>query len=557
MNETREGAAASDAPERARLRRKRWRLGLLALAVLLPLVILQILQYRWLLDLKEHSAVARRSRLAHYLDSVAKEVKYFYWEDANNSLTLSPDVLKPQWFEKKAPFFFKKNVVQGARQRFLVNYLSEPSGQLLFWNPEEKRLEPAPEGGVPDSLSVTLAPWAVNALKVGGASGPKRVVDERNPDYRVILNPISDEEERLVGVVGYVVDQQKFVEEILPSVLEKVLSKIGEEKDLLLTVRDGSGELILAHGQGPESPSSWNKREISRWFAFVFEDWRLTLEGGDAKLRRLAEASFATNLTLSVLLSALILGGVVLLLRTMAREMKLIEMKNDFVSNVSHELRTPLASIRVFGELLRLGKVGSDSKAQEYGEYIETESRRLTQLINNILDFSRIESGHRRYQFEPTDLREVLSDTLKTFEVRLQKEGFEVELDEPDEPLPKVSADAGALGQAVCNLLDNAIKYSNGGSLLEVSLGLERGHAVLSVKDHGVGISKEEQKRIFERFHRVGSSLVHDVKGSGLGLSIVQHVVEAHGGRVRVESEPGEGSTFSILLPLNPAKEAP
>ncbi|MCB1037488.1 MAG: HAMP domain-containing histidine kinase [Acidobacteria bacterium] len=542
-------AVPAGSVERAHLGRKRWRLGFLALAVFVPLVVLQVLQYRWLVDLEAQSAVAYRSRMTHYLESVAEKAEFFYREDALTSLGISPNMLEPAWFHK-APYFFKKNPAKGAQSRFLVSFLGETPGQLLFYVPERNTLEPAGEGEVPESLSVALAPWNVNALKVGVATDLDLVVDRWNPEYRLILKPISDEKERLVGVVGYVVDQQLLKQKILPQILEKVLPKLGEEKDTLLTFRDGGGDLKLAWGLGPEVPTADKEREIARSLTFVLDDWSLTLEGGDAKLRRLAERGFATNLTLSVLLSALILAGVALLLRTMAREMKLIEMKNDFVSNVSHELRTPLASIRVFGELLRLGRVDSKEKIRQYGEYIETESRRLTQLINNILDFSRIESGHRRYHFEPTDLMQVLAAALKTFEVRLEKEGFEVEVHEPEEPLPEVSADPGALGQAVCNLLDNAIKYSNGGRQIEVSLGTEKGQAVVAVKDYGVGISREEQKHIFDRFHRVGSSLVHDVKGSGLGLSIVQHVVEAHGGRVRVESSPGQGSTFSILLPL-------
>jgi signal transduction histidine kinase len=540
----------TDAPERVHLRRKRRRLAGLALAVLLPLAVMQVLQYRWLLDLEKQSSIGRRSRMGHYLDGVAKEVEYFYREDANRSLAMKPGLLKPDWFHKAA-YYFKKNEATGAQRRFLVNYLAEPGQQLFFLDPETVTFEPAREGEVPDAVSVALAPFSLRALEVGGAHGAGLLVEEWSGRDRLILNPITDEAERLVGVTGYEVDQELFEAKILPQILDKALPNLEAEKELRLTVRDGLGRLVLARGGGPEAPPEAEGREIQRPLTFLFEDWTLTLEGGDARLQRLAEANFATNLTLSAVLFALILGGVVLLLRSMAREMKLIEMKNDFVSNVSHELRTPLASIRVFGELLRLGRVESPDKIREYGEYIETESRRLTQLINNILDFSRIEAGHRRYHFEPTDLREVLADALKTFQVRLQKEGFEVAVDEPQEALPPVAADAGALGQAVCNLLDNAIKYSNGGRCIGVRLRREKGEAVLSVRDEGIGISREEQARIFERFHRVGTGLVHDVKGSGLGLSIVQHVVVAHGGHVRVESEVGEGSTFSFVLPFH------
>src|SRR5262249_24235577 len=145
--------------------------------------------------------------------------------------------------------------------------------------------------------------------------------------------------------------------------------------------------------------------------------------------------------------------------RAASRAMKLSQMKADFVSNVSHELRTPLASIRVFGEFLRLGRVRQTDKVQEYGEYIEAESRRPTQLVNNILDFSKIESGQKTYQLERTHVEGVVADTLKTFEVVLEQNGFTVKLETPPLPLPQVVIDPDAVAQAFINLLDNAVKY--------------------------------------------------------------------------------------------------
>jgi len=246
---------------------------------------------------------------------------------------------------------------------------------------------------------------------------------------------------------------------------------------------------------------------------------------------------------------------VTLAFRTAAGEMRLSQMKGEFVSNVSHELRTPLASIRVFGEFLRLGRVAGPHKVQEYGEFIETESRRLTHLINNILDFSRIESGHKTYQFESADLRQLVRDVLRTFDVRLQHAGFDVRFSAPA-TLPMVSIDSEAIVQALGNLLDNAVKYSGTSRRIEVELGRRDRYVTLAVRDFGVGITKQEQNKVFDRFHRVSTGLVHDVKGSGLGLSIVNHVTQAHGGKVTVISEPGKGSKFTLHLPVRRAAAA-
>jgi len=170
--------------------------------------------------------------------------------------------------------------------------------------------------------------------------------------------------------------------------------------------------------------------------------------------------------------------------------------------------------------------------------------------VNNILDFSRIESGRKTYRFKKADLAAVIEQTLKTFDVRLRQSGFLIRREMKD-PMPLIRIDSDAITQAVSNLVDNAVKYSGASREIAVDLSREDGWAVIRIVDHGIGISPEDQKKIFERFHRVGSSLVHDVKGSGLGLSIVSHIVAAHRGEVTVESEPGRGSRFAIKLPID------
>jgi two-component system phosphate regulon sensor histidine kinase PhoR len=311
-----------------------------------------------------------------------------------------------------------------------------------------------------------------------------------------------------------------------------------------VVVEDGMGQVVFATSE----PAG--RYEAQRSFSFVFSDWKLDLVSRHATPALVARRNFLVNLGLSVALGAALVGGVVLSLRSASRAMKLSQMKNEFVSNVSHELRTPLASIRVFGEFLRLGRFEGPDKAREYGDYIETESRRLTQLIDNILDFASIESGRKSYRFERCDVVEVVAETLRTFEVRLRQDGFTMHFDRPETPLPPVRIDAGAIAQSLSNLLDNAVKYSRDKKDIGVSLERRGDFVVIAVKDHGVGIARDETSKIFDRFHRVSTGLIHDVKGSGLGLAIVRHIVEAHQGHVEVDSRAGEGSTFSILLPV-------
>jgi signal transduction histidine kinase len=241
-------------------------------------------------------------------------------------------------------------------------------------------------------------------------------------------------------------------------------------------------------------------------------------------------------------------GGLFLVYGNVRREMHLSRLKSDFVANVSHELKTPLALIRLFAETLELGRVQGEEKARQYYRVINKESQRLTQLINNILDFSRIEAGRKEYRFAPTDVTRVVSDVVEAYRFQIEQQGFELSLELPD-GLPEINVDKEALGQALINLLNNAIKYSREQRAIRIGVRSDDGRLLISVADRGIGIEKTEHKKIFEKFYRASDSLVHDTKGSGLGLSLVRHIMDAHGGSVEVESAPGSGSTFTLSLP--------
>jgi signal transduction histidine kinase len=515
------------------------------LAVLLPLAILLALQYWWLTDLERNSAIAREAALKNYLEAITKEVHYYYWKISERALNLPPEIFGEKKMGKAAAYF-KKKEIKGAKRLFVVSFLSRES--LLFYDSKHKKMVVPKHSDESVAVWAAASPWSYLRRKGTKIETTTLSADLHDPRNRIILNPITDEHYKLVGLAGMIVDQGFFVEAILPKAIEVSLPKFEDKEkgELLVVVRDSQRRQILPDGE----KANPKKDRVSRSFAFVFTDWYISLQGDFASPEKWARANFAYNMTLSAVLAAVLLGGIALTIRTALREMKLSAMKNAFVSNVSHELRTPLSSIRVFGEFMRRGRVEDSEKVREYGSYIETESRRLTQLINNILDFSRIESGRKVYTFEDADLEEILAGTLATFTVRLRDKGFDVSYEGPDEPLPDLEVDPNAIDRAVANLLDNAVKYSDGDRAIHVKLDRTNGEAIISVADHGIGIPPDEQERIFERFHRVSTGLVHDVKGSGLGLSLVRHIAEAHGGTVTVESEVGRGSTFTIHLPL-------
>ncbi|MDB6121652.1 MAG: Histidine kinase [Pedosphaera sp.] len=235
--------------------------------------------------------------------------------------------------------------------------------------------------------------------------------------------------------------------------------------------------------------------------------------------------------------------------RAFQRQLYLSEMKSNFVSSVSHELRAPIASVRLMAEGLERGKIQAPEKQNEYFRFIVQECRRLSSLIENVLDFSRIEQGRKQYEPEPTDLVALVEQTVKLMQTYAAEQNIQVTLQIIGNPVP-IDVDGKAIQQALVNLVDNAVKHSQKGAAVEVGLEFHESRVRLWVEDHGEGIPREEHEKIFERFYRLGSELRRETQGVGIGLSIVKHIVQAHHGKVTVRSEVGQGSRFTIELPV-------
>lgn len=258
----------------------------------------------------------------------------------------------------------------------------------------------------------------------------------------------------------------------------------------------------------------------------------------------------AWTLGFVALASLVSISGLWFILATLKRERKLNEMKSQFVASVSHELRAPVASIRLMADALEEGKLAPET-AKEFHRLIAREGARLSTLVGNVLDHARIEQGRKVWKMEPTDLSALITDTLQVMQPLAAEK--KISLTSRLETL-ETTLDVGAIQQALVNLLDNAIKFSAAGSAVTVELSKsdERRTCEIRVKDEGPGIPKVEQSRIFERFYRPGDELRRETQGTGIGLSLVKSIVEAHHGSVSVESEPGKGSCFILRLPLTP-----
>jgi two-component system phosphate regulon sensor histidine kinase PhoR len=246
--------------------------------------------------------------------------------------------------------------------------------------------------------------------------------------------------------------------------------------------------------------------------------------------------------------------GMGIVLTSVITERRTSRLKSDFIANVSHELKTPLSLIRMFGEMVATGRHKGEETAREYGSIITRESERLSHLIDNVLDFARLERGKASYDFAEGDLAAVLERALDVCRYRLEKERLKLRT-RVERHLPQVRMDENALTLVILNLVDNAVKYGADGGVVEVTLDRVPGGVSLSVRDYGPGIPAEEQLRIFERFYRAQSARDRNVRGSGIGLALVRHIAEAHGGHVSVESPVppvrggGVGSLFRVYLP--------
>jgi two-component system phosphate regulon sensor histidine kinase PhoR len=256
------------------------------------------------------------------------------------------------------------------------------------------------------------------------------------------------------------------------------------------------------------------------------------------------------NLLMGILVMALsgaAVTGVILVWVFVRREASLSRLQSDFVSKVSHELKTPLTSIRLFSETLAMRR-GDPSAEEKCIEGLERETTRLQELIDRLLDWGRMESGRREFVIRETDVRSILHNALDAFETYRQRRSVELTVNLPSQGL-MVRADRGAVSDALLNLLTNAYKYGGDPIRVSVSVTESERFVKLSVTDNGAGIPAAEHKRIFQKFYRVDDRLSREREGSGLGLAIVKHVMKAHRGRVELESHPGRGSTFSLLLP--------
>ena len=384
-----------------------------------------------------------------------------------------------------------------------------------------------------------------NREKIARLPMLRRVDDYRKlesillPDSTILLVFATGDDSRPHALVGMLLGDSSFVHEILEP---RIREAAGTDFVLAVTRTGATAPLFVA--------GTWGGEEIRQQKQlWLFPDLSLGIRLAGQSLDEVVRSRFRRNLLLILLVDLVLVAAALFVYRAFRRESELTRMKSDFVATVSHELRTPLSLIRMYAETLEMGRLKDPGKQKEYLATIVRETERLSHLINNILNFARIDAGRKVYHFGQVQVNEVVTSVVGTYEAHLREQGFQPVVELRTELSP-IHADAEAVKEGIVNLLDNAVKYSGERKYLRIATGSEGGRVFVDVEDHGVGIAPHHREKIFEMFYRVSEGDVHSTKGSGLGLALVRHIMDAHHGTVTVTSTPRTGSTFRLSFPL-------
>lgn len=503
-------------------------------AVLLPVAALCWMQYRSLDELESKTRVVVRDRLRHRLELVRHDLESRIAAIASDALGAIDEtnaagklpMARAKWPEIDRAFLVSQCSCQrkpvamvdsgNADQAEICALLdafraARPSGDFEYFQYQRQAGSKSSCGACHQAGWIAQRESAVYVFRVlpGAAKS-------ESSSFAGVRIPIDAVRERL-----------------LPQSVAALRRQDGDAlwKAALVTEAAATGEQVAIHA------------------GTVLSLWHLVGEYEGSTIHSLARAQLSRSLWLWTFLLASLLAGIAFTIRAAAREAQLAAMKSAFVSNISHEMKTPLAAIRASAETLQLGRVTDNARMGHYFQAIHSESLRLTELIDNVLDLARMESADRPSRRELADAGSLVEAICEANRGHILSQGFQFSVT-VHRPLPPVRVDSRAFHTAVANLLSNAVKYSRDAKRIEVRVWANGQRVNVSVADRGIGIAPVDQRHIFDRFYRAGDPLVHDVKGAGLGLALAREIAGAHKGSIEVRSRPGQGSTFTICLPF-------
>jgi len=360
-------------------------------------------------------------------------------------------------------------------------------------------------------------------------------------EYLILAAAIlSEQGDKFLGLLGAKINNDYLLNHEINSVMEDF--PFSQEASFAISTL--TGQQLL----GNSSPSA-KRHTVTTYFENNFPPWRVEFFTGGMEDFGIVNIKknfyFWTILTILVLLTF----GTVLVVRTIAHEMEVLRIKSDFVSSVSHEFKTPITSIKALIERLQQGKVKSSHKKKEYYSVISQDADKLSSLVRNILDFSKVEEGRSEYILKETDVAQLVKDEIENFERDKIYAGIKIDL-QISPNIPRIYVDRESFSLALNNLLENAVKFSLGKKEIFVKVRKDAANIIIEIEDKGMGISSSEMDKIFDKFYQGKSATQQSIKGTGLGLTLVKHVMDAHEGKVLVKSKIGQGSTFSLVFPI-------
>ncbi|MFZ2053368.1 MAG: ATP-binding protein [Candidatus Aminicenantales bacterium] len=471
------------------------------------------------------------------LDNISSALK--------TALDLYRDIIEMRWALSEVQFKTYAGLAEEATEEILpekpaapntdtlANQYAQLKNKLQDKNAEWAIIKAIQEQVIPDLLRKQSSPAVLSPIQYSKTIG--------NRTFLVLAAHIVEGPDKYpVGLIGLKIKEDF----LLNDVLSKAAANDLPTNQTKVVVSDLEGRVLLG-----KQDLSANQATITEFFDDNFPPWKMEFyasqtEGiGFAALK--SSFYFWTILTLVIVLTF----GAVLISRTIAHEMEILKLKSDFVSSVSHEFKTPLTSIKALAERLQGDKAIDSERMKQYFSLISQNADQLTRLVKNLLDFSRIEEGKKEYHFSPTDIAQLVTQQIQDYGKNDAQQGTRIKTLIP-EGIPPLLIDREAICQAVNNLIDNAFKFSPMDREVEVRVKREGENIVIAVTDQGIGIPQDELEKIFDKFYQAKNAAKHSAKGTGLGLTLVKHTAEAHGGKVSVRSTVGEGSTFSLILPI-------
>jgi signal transduction histidine kinase len=532
----------------------------LAITVAIPVAIMFYFQFRSLSDLGQASAVVLRQLSQETADAVTKDLQdALHGPRVNVILKIFQYQTEPLDLPFIQTTFNKGLETEPFVDAFYVwsDATVEHRNELLSFDRDTRRFTANP----PETAQM-LAQFRAMAPAQRAIAVFEAPLNGRRTYFLGQLRFTFPSRDRMTSFVALRVDAERLRTTFIPQIVARRRASIEGPTGfppLDVTVIDSDKRVIFPpRASAPAGfvdertfPLVFYESDLAQLIAptnMTVETWRVRTGYGDQTIPGIVAARARPQRLMMAILAGIMGLGVFFVARALARELRVAEMKSSFVSSVSHDLKTPLALIQLFAETLELGRLKNTDRAQEYYRIINSEARKLTRLINNLLDFSKIEAGLRSYKKQPVNLTDLTRGVLESLQSQFDHNQFKVDA-HLDGEVP-VLIDPEAAVQAIENLISNAMKYSPDHREIAVAVDRDGRYGVVRVADRGIGVPPRLQSKIFRKFFRVQTDAGSGPQGTGLGLAIVDHVMRGHAGFVRVDSEPGRGSTFTLHFPL-------